>query len=141
MAKPFRIRAYEPDDTPTVIDLLQEVSIYRPSAHEIPRLAETFASVSDVYACVVIQGHRVIGFGSVFFLTRIRGGCSAIIEDVAVASDVRSQGIGREIINDLLRAARLRGCFKVTLESAESADSFYKSIGFESSGKVMKIFL
>ncbi len=141
MTKPFRIRAYAPEDTAAVIDLLQEVSIFRPSAREIPRLAETFGSVPNLYACVVIQGHRLIGFGSVFFLTRIRGGCSATIEDVAVAADVRGQGIGREIINDLLRAARLRGCFKVTLESAESADSFYKSIGFESSGKVMKIFL
>ena len=41
-----------------------------------------------------------------------------------VASDVRGQGVGRKIVQELVSTAQVRGCFKVSLESAESAESF-----------------
>lgn len=135
------IRAFAPEDMCAVMEMLQDVSDYRPSAHEISSLPIAFLSTSNAYACVAMQDERLIGFGSVFFLSRIRGGRSAIIEDVVVASHVRGQGVGRGIIEALLEAARLQGCFKVSLEAAGSAESFYKALGFESAGKVMKISL
>lgn len=141
MTTPVTIREFAPEDINAVIDLLQDVSAYRPSADEVPNLAIAFSSLSNCYACVAIQEHKVLGFGSVFFLNRVRGGRSAIIEDVVVDANVRGHGIGRRLIGGLLDVARLRGCFKVSLEAAESAESFYESAGFESAGKVMKISL
>ena len=83
----------------------------------------------------------MLGFGSVFFLKRVRGGRSAIIEDVVVDANVRGHGIGRLLIGRLVDVARLRGCFKVSLEAAVLAESFYESAVFRSAGKVMKISL
>lgn len=141
MTAPVTIREFAQEDINAVIDLLQDVSAYRPSADEVPNLAIAFSSLSNCYACVAIQEHKVLGFGSVFFLNRVRGGCSAIIEDVVVDANVRGRGIGRRLVEGLLDVARSRGCFKVSLETAESAESFYKLAGFESAGKIMKISL
>jgi GNAT superfamily N-acetyltransferase len=135
------IRSFEGKDIGTVIDLLQDVSAYRPSVYEMPRLAASFSTSSNSYACVAIKGDLVVGFGTVFFLSRVRGGHSAIIEDVVVAPEVRGTGVGRRIIADLLAVAQLKECFKASLETASGAEQFYKKLGFESAGKVMKIIL
>ena len=141
MTMPVTIRDFVPEDINAVIDLLQDVSAYRPPAEEVPNLAIAFSSLSNCYACVAIQEHEVLGFGSVFFLKRVRGGRSAIIEDVVVDANVRGHGIGRLLIGRLADVARLRGCFKVSLEAAVLAESFYESAGFRPAGKVMKISL
>jgi glucosamine-phosphate N-acetyltransferase len=138
MTSPVSVREFSLEDINAVIELLQDVSVYRPSANEVPKLAVAFSSLSNCYACVAIQEHQLLGFGSVFFLNRVRGGQSAIIEDVVVAANVRGQGIGRQLIGTLLEVSRVRGCFKVSLEAAESAVPFYELLGFESAGKVMK---
>lgn len=135
------IRAFVPADMDAVIDLLQDVSAYRPVSQTVQTLAEVFAAQADCYACVAIRDGRPVAFGSVFVLNRVRGGRSGIIEDVVVAPDVRGQGVGRLIVEALVATARARGCFKVSLESAESAESFYRALGFESAGKAMKISL
>ena len=141
MTMPVTIRDVVPEDINAVIDLLQDVSAYRPPAEEIPNMAIAFSSLTNCYACVAIQEHKVLGFGSVFFLKRVRGGRSAIIEDVVVDANVRGHGIGRLLIGRLVDVARLRGCFKVSLEAAVLAESFYESAGFRPAGKVMKISL
>jgi glucosamine-phosphate N-acetyltransferase len=76
-----------------------------------------------------------------FVLKRVRGGCSGLIEDVVVAADVRGQGVGRQIVDALVSVARERGCFKVSLEAAGAAQSFYKASGFTVAGQAMKILL
>jgi GNAT superfamily N-acetyltransferase len=57
---------------------------------------------------------------------------------MAVSTEMRGQGIGRLILEDLLAQARKRGCFKVSLESSEMAEQFYRAAGFDIGGHVMK---
>lgn len=133
-----RLRPFSADDVEEVIDLLQDVSVYRPDSAKVLEMGRVFARQKDSYACVAVRGERLVGFGSLFVLNRIRGGRSAIIEDMVVAADVRGQGIGRLVLEDLLGESRKRGCFKVTLESSEMAQKFYRAAGFETGGHVMK---
>ena len=133
------VRAFVPEDMDAVIDLLQDVSAYRPAAQTVPALADAFSTQANCYACVGVSDGRVIAFGSVFVLNRVRGGRTGIIEDVVVASDVRGKGVGRLIVEALVAAARARDCFKVSLEAAASAQSFYAASGFEASGLTMRI--
>jgi GNAT superfamily N-acetyltransferase len=135
------IRAFVPEDIDAVIDLLQDVSAYRPDADIAPSLAKAFAAQTNSYACVAIQDGRPIGFGSVFILNRLRGGLSAIVEDVVVAASMRGNGIGQAILTALSEVARARGCFKVTLEASPSAERFYCAAGFARAGRVMKLML
>lgn len=141
MTVPLNIRAFAPEDIAAVIDLLQDVSIYRPAADAFPALAETFSAQLDCRACVAMLDGRLVAFGSVFVLNRVRGGRSGIIEDVVVAADVRGQGVGRQILDALVMAARECGCFKVSLEASVSAQQFYAASGFDVGGQTMRMLL
>ena len=141
MITAVRFGEFTPEDMEAVIDLLQDVSAYRPSANESSSLANAFSSSPNCYACVATQEDKLLGFGSIFFLNRVRGGYSSIIEDVVIAANVRRNGIGRRLIETLVDVAQARGCFKVSLEAAESAEQFYELIGFKPAGKVMTMTL
>lgn len=135
------VRPFAPDDIEPVVDLLQDVSAYRPSPGAIGELALRFAELDNCYACVAVHGDRVIAFGSMFVLQRVRGGRSGIIEDIVVAAGERGSGVGRHILEDLVREARARGCFKVSLEAADKAQPFYRAAGFDAAGQAMKRLL
>lgn len=136
--KSFMLRTFVAQDVNQVIELLQEVSVFRPDPLEVPTLASHFESQENSYACVALHGLQIVGFGSIFVLNRVRGGCSAIIEDMVVAASTRRQGVGRLVLEDLLTQARVRGCFKVGLEASELGRGFYHAMGFKESGLLMK---
>lgn len=135
------LRPFAPEDAEQVVELLQNISAYRPDSEKVPLLANIFAGQQESYACVAVHGGCVVGFASLFVLSRVRGGCSAVIEDMAVSTKMRGHGIGRLILEDLLAQARKRGCFKVSLESSEMAEQFYRTAGFNIDGHVMKYHL
>lgn len=141
MTESVSVRAFVPEDMDAVIDLLQDVSGYRPAAQTAPALGDSFAYQSDCHAFVAVRDGRLVAFGSVFVLNRVRGGRSSIIEDVVVAPDMRGQGVGRLIVDALIAAALARGCFKVSLEAAVSARPFYAAVGFEAGGQTMRMLL
>lgn len=135
------LRPFSPEDAEQVVELLQHISDYRPDPKKVPELANIFAEQKESYACVAVHSGCVVGFGSLFVLSRVRGGSSAIIEDMSVSTEMRGHGIGRLILEDLLTQARKRGCFKVSLESSEMAKRFYRAAGFAIGGHVMKYLL
>ncbi len=134
--KPFALEHAE-----TVFQLLQSVSPFFPRIETLDEHCRAFIQQEGCYACVAMYNSCVVGFGSLFVLKRVRGGSSAIIEDLVVCPVFRRQGIGRLILQDLLAAAKAENCFKVSLESSNAAQHFYQSIGFQSGSICMKIFL
>ena len=55
------------------------------------------------------------------------------IHDFVVLPEFRGQGIGRQLLDDVERRARERGCCKLTLEvheSNEGAKRLYREVGF-----------
>lgn len=119
--------------------MLQSVSLFKPENSKLNELATQFLGNEDCYACVAVCNGRVIGFGSIFILKRIRGGRSAIIEDVVVHEDIRRKGVGRLIVKELLDHAITKSCFKVTLVAGEQNIPFYESLGFKEENRNMKL--
>ncbi len=65
------------------------------------------------------------------------GAKSAVIEDVAVASDSQGQGIGKRMMQFAMDRCREAGCYKLTLSSnliREKTHVFYESLGFRKHG-------
>ncbi len=133
------IRSFLSEDMECVVDMLQSVSIFRPKDVKLNGLAESFLEAEGNYACVAMCDGRTIGFGSVFIIERIRGGRAAIIEDVVVCKDVRGNGIGGLIVNNLVDYAKVNGCFKVTLVASDDNAKFYERYGFEKYFQSMKL--
>lgn len=71
------------------------------------------------------RGRRLVGFGR----ASSDGLCRAVLWDVVVAGDLQGRGLGRLVVDALLRAPRLRGVERVYLMTTNSA-GFYRQLGF-----------
>ncbi|MEQ5869518.1 GNAT family N-acetyltransferase [Sagittula sp. NFXS13] len=78
---------------------------------------------------------RVVGTFQLSYLPGLshQGAWRAQIEAVRVASDLRGQGLGRQMMTWAIEAAQARGCRMVQLTSHKTrhdAHRFYESLGF-----------
>lgn len=137
----LKIRSLRLDDMKQIVELLQSVSSFTPIPSSLNAIAEKFLKSENIHACIVEYEQSVIAFGSIFLLGRIRGGYSAVIEDVVVRGDARRKGVGRLLIASLLEHAVARKCFKVSLVTKEENISFYESLGFQKDLQGMRINL
>ena len=68
----------------------------------------------------------------------------ALVENVVVAARARRRGAGRALMLRAIALAREAGCYKVNLISGNvrtGAHDFYRSLGFEATGKGFKTYL
>jgi ribosomal protein S18 acetylase RimI-like enzyme len=84
------------------------------------------------------QGGAVIGCLQLCVLPGLssQGASRGLIEDVRVASDRRSRGIGEQLVQWAVTEARARGCKLVELlthSSRVDAQRFYARLGFKAS--------
>jgi len=90
-----------------------------------------------VMACL---NKKAIGYASINFNISIRGGIRAYIEDVVVEKKFRKKGIGKSLVNILLKYAQKKKCYKVVLECSKENINFYRSLGFKLGKFTMKKF-
>jgi phosphinothricin acetyltransferase len=79
---------------------------------------------------VSVDNNTITGVASLYIikkLTRTLG----LIEDVAVNENYRGKGIGKKLVEKLIRIAADKKCDKTVLNSSEQNSEFYKKIGFE----------
>jgi len=65
-----------------------------------------------------------------------QGGMRGLLEDVRVATDCRSRGIGEQLVQWAIAEAKARGCNLVELlthQTRTDAQRFYKRLGFAAS--------
>lgn len=53
------------------------------------------------------------------------------VEDLVVHEGIRKYGLGRTLVNHVLKIAREINCYKVTLNSNEKNEKFYENCGFK----------
>ena len=59
------------------------------------------------------------------------GGKVGHIEDVVVRKEYQGKGVGKKIVNALLKYAKKKGCYKTILDCSDELVQFYESIGFK----------
>ena len=87
---------------------------------------------------------RVVGCLQLAVLAGIssQGGMRGLLEDVRVAADCRSRGIGEQLVQWAVTEAKARGCNLVELlthASRVDAQRFYKRLGFSASHMGMTV--
>ena len=135
------VRRFKPSDVCQVMHLLQDVSKFLPEENSWGGLGDSLSDDKNCFACVAVVLDQIAGYGSVHFYTRLRGGVSAVIEDVVVEKKYQRRGVGKKIIETLIHQSKKAGCVKVSLESSPSALGFYSSVGFAPGSKLMKNML
>jgi GNAT superfamily N-acetyltransferase len=137
------IRRATPDDWPAVVALLAELG--RPDIRGDPYENEhrqtftTYLERSDAVALVAEREGRVVGFLDMEYRTRLNHRTpQAWIPDLIVAEGERSAGIGSALLERAEGLARERGCWSITLESANwrrDAHRFYLREGWTDTAK------
>ena len=64
------------------------------------------------------------------------------MEDVFICDDMRGQGIGTDLVNDVIKKAREIGCYKLIAASRHSrprVHKLYENLGFKNHGLEFRI--
>ena len=67
------------------------------------------------------------------------GGKAGHIEDVVTRNGYEGKGIGRKIIEELIKIAKESKCYKITLDCDEKVVGFYEKLGFKKHQIMMRI--
>lgn len=132
----IQIRPCRAEDFDGVVRLLGQLWPGKPLNPAALRVVydRALASEAQVYLCAV-SGNSVVGFGSVTVKNNLwHEGCAANIDELVVDSEFRGQGIGTQLLEELVAIARKWRCGRVELDSAfhrKEAHQFYEKHGFE----------
>ena len=113
-----------------VIELLEKnISSFKPDlSHNT--LWEKFKKNRNTSAIVALFEDTVVGYGSITFENKIRGGVAGHIEEIVTLKKFRNLGVGKKIMNKLFSFAIKRECYKVVLQSNKESEFFYTKLGF-----------
>lgn len=97
-------------------------------------------SRGNKYIAVAIKDNIVIGTGSIILEEKLihNHGLVGHIEDVIVTEKFRGENVGREIIEYLVRLAKIMGAYKVILSCTDNNVQFYEKCGFHSNCITMR---
>ena len=110
------------------------------------QLLARFARYPDYTLYVAEKAGRIVGSFALLIMDNIGhlGTPSAIVEDVVVAPEQQSTGIGRAMMDFAREQSAKKGCYKIVLSSnarRERAHAFYESLGFTRHGYSFRLDL
>ena len=145
------IRRTRRDDVPAIVAMLADDHLGRARERIEQPLPACYYNAFDrvdgdpLFRLVVAeQGARVVGSLQLCMLPGLssQGASRGLIEDVRVASDCRSRGIGELLVQWAVGEARSHGCALVELlthHTRVDAQRFYERLGFARSHVGMTI--
>jgi ribosomal protein S18 acetylase RimI-like enzyme len=145
------VRPARRDDVSAIITMLADDHLGRARERleqPLPKLYDdAFERVKrdpNIQLVVAEEGGKVVGCLQLCILPGLssQGASRGLIEDVRVASDRRSRGIGEKLVQWALEEARGKGCKLVELlthHSRVDAQRFYERLGFSRSHVGMTI--
>ncbi len=148
---PITIRRAGRDDVVAIIAMLADDHLGRARERleePLPKLYfEAFERVErdpNIELMVVEEAGRVVGCLQLCILPGLssQGASRGLIEDVRVASDHRSRGIGEQLVRWAVERSRAKGCKVVELlthHTRVDAQRFYERLGFSRSHVGMTI--
>ena len=145
------LRPARGDDVAAIIAMLADDHLGRARERleePLPKLYydafERVSSDPNIHLIVAEEGGNVVGCLQLCILPGLssQGAPRGLIEDVRVASDRRSRGIGERLVQWALEEARGKGCKLVELlthHTRVDAQRFYERLGFARSHVGMTI--
>ncbi|WP_316237584.1 GNAT family N-acetyltransferase [Bradyrhizobium sp. SZCCHNR1015] len=146
------IRPAQRDDVAAIVAMLADDHLGRarerleqPLPQSYYGAFETIARDGNITLIVAEEAGRVVGCLQLCILPGLssQGASRALVEDVRVATDRRSRGIGEQLLQWAIAEARKQRCNLVELmthQSRTDAQRFYERLGFAKShfGMVMR---
>ena len=126
-----------------VVKLLSKnLTSFLPLLKNYQKIWKSFSSQKSMNAIVVLQKNIVIGYGTIFFERKIRGGNLGHIGDIVIDKKFQSKGLGRKIIKKLTEIGKKKNCYKISLQCSKKQHvRFYNKCGYKANGYVMQKIL
>ncbi len=132
------IRETTKEDIPLIFKLINELANYEKLVHSVTadeELLERNLFGKNKYAFVVIAEYDGVAAGQALYFynfSTFKGKPGIYLEDLYVRPEFRNKGIGKALLNYLIKLAKEQDCGRVewvVLDWNESAINFYKSMG------------
>ena len=110
-----------------ILDSLRTTNAKDYAPDLIERIARNFSPIriqallTERDVIVALLGARVVGTASLD---------GDVVRTVFVAPDVQNRGVGRRLMDELVRRARARDVVKLSVPSSITAELFYAKLGF-----------
>lgn len=123
-------------DTAAVRDLNHLMTQLRKNSSECAGTLSELRNIVNSKNAVMIaakDGKRIIGAATLYIIIKI-GRKNGTIEDVVVDSAYRGRGIGKKVVQKIIRAARakkLRALHLTSRPSRVAANKLYRKLGFK----------
>ncbi len=132
------IREINASDLERVLQILSQLSPSSSDNSEILDVLNNLLNNNDHYVNVCEVDGRVVATSHLYAQPNLshNGKPRGRIENVVVDYHFRGRGIGRALIEDALRKADERKCYKVTLDCSPQNAVFYEKLGFRKTGEV-----
>ncbi len=134
-------RSVQRKDLDEVFPLLQQLTEIDYSSRNKDECWDKFISNNSSNSIVGIYKDKVVAYGSVVIENKIRGELSGHIEDTVVNQEVRGKHIGVRLIEELIKIAKEKNCYRITLFCNESLIKFYNKNGFNLYHNAMKLYI
>ena len=145
----MEIRFAETKDVPGILELLRQVGrvhhegrpdLFRSNAQKYGAsqvLNLLNSAATPIF--VAVEEEKVLGYGFCIMKDHTQDSVlnphkSLYIDDLCVEENCRGQHIGKAIYHEILRYAKMRGCYNVTLNvwcCNPGAMAFYESLGLK----------
>jgi ribosomal protein S18 acetylase RimI-like enzyme len=142
------IRDARPNDLPRLLDLLEELREGATSGVSWDRADDDLTTrvwseiLSDPRRGFLIaeDGGVIVGTADMIVVPNLTHAARpiAFVENVIVTAKQRGHGIGRKLMEEVLRRAEAAGCYKAQFLSNKArtrAHAFYERLGFEPSSE------
>ena len=134
-------RNIEKEDLDQVFVLLNQLKQMDIDTIDKDKAWSDFTNNTGSNSVVGLYNDKIVAYGSVVVENKVRGEVAGHIEDIVVDSEVRGKMIGVSLIKELIKVAKNKGCYRITLFCKETLVNFYGRNGFEVNNVVMKKYL
>ena len=134
-------RNIERKDLDQVFLLLNQLKNMDTSTVDKDKAWSDFINNTSSNSVVGLYNDKIVAYGSVVVENKVRGEVAGHIEDIVVDSEVRGKMIGVSLIKELIKVAKNKDCYRITLFCKETLVNFYARNGFEINNVVMKKYL
>ncbi len=130
----IRIRLAEEKDFPAVLSLIKELALFEKSPESVTNTVEKMKEEQTFFRALVAETFRgeIVGFALFYPVYYTWVGKSLYLDDLYVKEKYRGQGIGRRLLEEVLKAGKQMGAKRIrwqVLNWNKPAIEFYRKLG------------
>jgi glucosamine-phosphate N-acetyltransferase len=119
------------------------INEFRPTVFTEKQFINTLIQIkpyTDIW--VIEKNNSIVGTATIIYEQKFihNIGLTGHIEDVCISESQRKTGLGKKIIDNLIKEGIQKGCYKIILDCSEENQSFYEKCGLEKKGIQMAIY-